>query len=139
MGSDCQDLKGNLNSWDKKKFISEVSAYMRKVGNTNQDEISILILAENIDTFVTCTREIEKNGLIVIHSNGVAGKNHHFEIRDKSLSKIITLMSELGLTPKRRKASPSPRDDDWDAFLKGPSYYAKYKESKKLVKASEFI
>lgn len=123
------DLCGSLNFWNKGEFIEKVSNYLKQVNKTNQDEISILMLAENIDTFVACTRDIEKNGLIVIHSNGVAGKNHHFEIRDKSLSKIIALMSELGLTPKRRKPLPSPKDKDWDAFLKGPAYYAEYKAS----------
>ena len=132
MMNEYLDLSHNLDSWNKGKFVKEVSDYLSQVGNTNQDEISIFMLAENIDTFIACTRDIAKNGLIVTHSNGVMGKNHHFEIRDKSLSKIITLMSELGLTPRRRKPLPNPKDKDWDAFLKGPAYYAEYKSSQKL-------
>lgn len=132
MMNEYLDFTRDLNCWNKEMFIQEVSQYLNKVGNTSQDEISILMLAENIETFITCTQDIQKNGLVVVHSNGVAGKNHHFEIRDKSLSKIITLMSELGLTPRRRKPLPSSKDKDWDAFLKGPTYYAEYKASQNL-------
>ncbi len=39
----------SLNDWDKHKFIQETTEFLSKVGNTNQDNLSVLMLAENIE------------------------------------------------------------------------------------------
>ncbi len=122
-------FENDIASWDKVEFIKEVSVYLEKINNTSQDKAMVLMLAEAIDTFVVATAELNKQGLVVVHSNGVSGKNHYFEIRDKALSKIVILMTELGLTPKRRKPFPSKREEVLDAFMKGPTYFAEFKAS----------
>jgi phage terminase small subunit len=78
------------------------------------------MLAEVLETFVTCCKEIAANGLVVTHHNGVTGKNHHVDIRDKAITKAVLLMNELGLTPKSRfplKPKPNP---EFERFMRGP-------------------
>ena len=88
---------------------------------TYQDQHLIGMLAESIETYVACTKDIRLNGLVVVHKNGVTGKNHHVEIRDKALARNLQIMNELGLTPKtREKPEPKP-SAEMIAFLLGPS------------------
>lgn len=110
------------NTWDKYTFINEVSEFMWEAyeNTTEQDQHALAMLAEVLETFVMCCKDIGKNGLVVTHHNGVTGKNHHVEIRDKTISRAVLLMNELGLTPKGRfpmKPSPSPQ---FQRFIQGP-------------------
>lgn len=110
------------NSWDKYVFINEASKFMWEAygNNTEQDQHALAMLAEVLETFVICCKDIAKNGLVVTHHNGVTGKNHHVEIRDKAIAKSVLLMNELGLTPKGRlplKPAPSLK---FQKFLSGP-------------------
>ena len=111
-----------INSWDRIKFTLEVCDYLSQFDDTGIDRHAVGLLAEAIDTFVHCTKDIRINGFIFVHPNGVIGKNHHVEIRDKALAKSLALMSELGLTPKRRKPIPPPRDPAFEKWLKGPGW-----------------
>lgn len=110
------------DSWDKHLFIQEASQYLWDAfGNTTeQDKHALAMLAEVLETFVTCCKDIAINGLVVIHHNGVTGKNHHVDIRDKAITKAVLLMNELGLTPKSRfplKPKPNP---EFERFMRGP-------------------
>jgi P27 family predicted phage terminase small subunit len=114
-------------TWDKYAFIEEASQYLWDAygSSTEQDKHALAMLAEVLETFVTCCQEIAKNGLVVIHHNGVTGKNHHVDIRDKSITKAVMLMNELGLTPKSRfpiKPKPNP---ELERFMRGPVGWAK--------------
>jgi len=53
---------------------------------TNQDKQAVGMLAESVETFILCTKDIRQNGMVITHKNGVLGKNHHVDIRDKSLN-----------------------------------------------------
>lgn len=112
--------------WDKSAFIQEASQYLWDAyGNTTeQDKHALAMLAEVLETFVTCCKDITKNGLVVIHHNGVTGKNHHVDIRDKSITKAVLLMNELGLTPKSRLSLKSKRDQESGKFIIGPLEWA---------------
>ncbi len=110
------------NTWDKYVFIDEASQFMWDAyeNTTEQDQHALAMLAEVLETFVMCCKDIAKNGLVVTHHNGVTGKNHHVEIRDKAIARAVLLMNELGLTPKGRfplKPSPSPY---FQKFMQGP-------------------
>jgi len=114
-------------TWDKFAFIEEASQYLWDAygSSTEQDKHALAMLAEVLETFVTCCQEITKNGLVVIHHNGVTGKNHHVDIRDKAITKAVMLMNELGLTPKSRfpiKPKPNP---EFERFMRGPIGWAK--------------
>ena len=114
-------------TWDKYAFIEEASQYLWDAygSSTEQDKHALAMLAEVLETFVTCCQEIAKHGLVVIHHNGVTGKNHHVDIRDKAITKAVMLMNELGLTPKSRfpiKPKPNP---EFEKFMRGPIAWAK--------------
>ena len=114
------DWQNDIDSWDKARFISETSTYLHDMFDSHQDQHLIGMLAESIETYVACTKDIRLNGLVVIHKNGVTGKNHHVEIRDKALARSLQIMNELGLTPKtREKPKPKP-SAEMIAFLLGP-------------------
>lgn len=109
-----------IDDWNRDLFTQEICEYLEKFDETKLDRHAVGLLAESIDTFVRCTLEIRANGFVVVHHNGVKGKNHHVEIRDKALARSLSLMSELGLTPRRRRPTPQPRDPDFESWLKGP-------------------
>jgi len=109
-------------TWDKFTFIDEASQYLWDAygSSTEQDKHALAMLAEVLETFVSCCKEITANGLVVTHHNGVTGKNHHVDIRDKAITKAVLLMNELGLTPKSRfplKPKPNP---EFEKFMRGP-------------------
>lgn len=112
----------NIEAWDKEKFIIETSKFLWEAYGIgcNQDRHTLAILANLIDTIIICTNEINKHGLVITHKNGVTGKNHHIDIRDKAISKAIVLMTEIGLTPKSRLAYNPPMSDAIKDFLAGP-------------------
>ena len=115
------DWQNDIDSWDKAHFISETSTYLHDMFDSYQDQHLIGMLAESIETYVACTKDIRLNGLVVVHKNGVTGKNHHVEIRDKALARSLQIMNELGLTPKtREKPEPKP-SAEMIAFLLGPA------------------
>ncbi len=112
----------DTSKWDKFRFIEETSSYLWEAygSTTEQDKHALAMLAETSETFVVCCEDIKKNGLIITHHNGVLGKNHHVEIRDKSIAKIVLLMNELGLTPKSRFPFMHKGDPEIDQLLLGP-------------------
>ena len=105
-------------NWDKGLFINTISQLLESE-KLEQDKLTILMLAESVETFIKCNEEIRINGLVVVHSNGVQGKNHHLEIRDKAIYRSLQLMTELKLTPKYRKPPPEKISPELEAFLKG--------------------
>lgn len=110
--------------WDKDKFIEETSAFLFDVygiGN-EQDKHVLSMLADHIDTYIHCTRNIRKNTLIVRYNNGsTPGPNPLISIRNKTTTLIIQLMNELGLTPRGRLASNKVEDESPIAkLMRGP-------------------
>jgi len=111
-----------IDCWNRDQFVLEICDYLDNFDPTKLDRHAVGLLAELIDTFVQCTLDIRKNGFVFIHPNGVVGKNHHVDIRDKAASRSLTLMSELGLTPRRRQPIPPPRNPAFEEWLKGPNW-----------------
>lgn len=114
----------NPNTWDKYQFIQEASDFIWNAygHSTDQDKHSLAMLAEMLETFVVCCKDIAKNGLVVTHHNGVTGKNHHVDIRDKAVTKAVLLMNELGLTPKGRFPFKPKPDPEFEKFMRGPKW-----------------
>lgn len=112
----------NPQNWNKQKFITETSNFLweaYEIGS-NQDKHALAILASLLETIVISNIDIEKNGLVVTHSNGVTGKNHHVDIRDKAITRAVLLMNELGLTPKGRLPVVQKMSPQIAALLAGP-------------------
>lgn len=114
----------NPEAWDKKKFIEETSEFLFSVygiGN-DQDKHTLAMLADHIDLYIKCTRGIAKNGVITQFNNGqTVGPNPYIPIRNKTMTIIIQLMNELGLTPRSRlSAGKMEEESPLAQFLKGP-------------------
>ena len=114
----------NPDAWDRTRFIEETADFLFEVygiGN-EQDRHTLAMLADHIDTYVLCVKALREEGLVADYNDGkTIGPNPHIAIRNKTLSLIIQLMNELGLTPRSRLASPKPNEDTAVAkFLKGP-------------------
>ena len=116
------DWVADPNAWNKYAFIDSASKFMWDAyGNTTeQDQHALAMLAEILETFVMCCKDIAKNGLIVTHHNGVTGKNHHVEIRDKAIARSVLLMNELGLTPRGRFPLKQKYSPEFQKFMEGP-------------------
>jgi len=112
----------NPETWDKYTFINDASEYLWEAyeSSTEQDQHALAMLAEVLETFVVCCKDISENGLVITHHNGVKGKNHHVDIRDKSITKAILLMTELGLTPKSRFPIKPKLNPEYEKLLRGP-------------------
>ena len=114
----------NPEAWDKNKFIEETSEFLYNVygiGN-DQDKHTLAMLADHIDVYVKCTAAIKAGGIISKFNDGkTVGPNPYLSVRNKTMTLIIQLMNELGLTPRSRLSAGKTEDDSPVAqFLKGP-------------------
>ena len=114
----------NPEAWDKSKFIEETSEFLYSVygiGN-DQDKHTLAMLADHIELYIQCTEGIARDGIIAQFNNGLTiGPNPHISIRNKTMTLILQLMNELGLTPRGRLSSGKIGDESPVAhFLKGP-------------------
>ena len=114
----------NPDAWDRSRFVEETADFLFDVYGigSEQDRHALAMLADHIDTYVLCVKALRQEGLVTEYNEGkTIGANPHIAIRNKTLSLVIQLMNELGLTPKSRLASPKPNEDSAVAkFLKGP-------------------
>lgn len=114
----------NPDAWDKAKFIEETANFLYDVygiGN-DQDKHTLAMLADHIDLYVKCTKGIQKNGVVTTFNNGqTVGPNPYIGIRNKTMTLIIQLMNELGLTPRSRLSAGKTEEESPIAqFLRGP-------------------
>ena len=114
----------NYDKWDKTEFINETADFLFDVygiGN-NQDKHTLAMLANEIDVYVECCKNINNHNIVIQHNNGATmGSNPYLIERGKSLKNIIQLMNELGLTPRGRLSINKPKEDSSiSKFLKGP-------------------
>ena len=114
----------NHDAWNKSTFINETSEFLYSVygiGN-DQDKHALGMLADHIDLYVKCSKGIDKNGVVTTFNNGqTIGPNPYIGIRNKTMSLIIQLMNELGLTPRSRLASNKLENDSpMSKLMRGP-------------------
>lgn len=114
----------NPEAWNKEVFVRETANFLFDVygiGN-EQDKHTLAMLAEHIDLYIKCTRGINKNGIVTTFNDGkTIGPNPYIGIRNKTMTLIIQLMNELGLTPRSRLSAGKVENDSPVAqFLRGP-------------------
>jgi P27 family predicted phage terminase small subunit len=113
----------NFDAWNKAQFIDETSQFLYEVygiGN-NQDKHALAMLADHIDTYINCTKGILANGITVTLDNSMIVVNPYVNVRHKTMTLILQLMNELGLTPRSRLASGKVESESEVAiFMRGP-------------------
>jgi P27 family predicted phage terminase small subunit len=114
----------NPDSWNRDVFLQETADFLWEVygiGN-DQDKHALAMLADNIETYIKCVRGIRKNGIVTTFNNGqTVGPNPYISIKQKTLTQIIQLMNELGLTPRGRlSAGKQEADSPIAKLLRGP-------------------
>ena len=99
------DWLTNPNDWDKDDFVADIVKFIEQTQGSNAYPNLVLIglLANQIDIYVQCAREMSKTGLVEFYNKGAtSGPSLHFSMADKALNRILQLMKELGLTPSHR-------------------------------------
>ena len=118
------DWLDNPDAWNRDTFLQETSDFLWEVYNigNDQDKHALAMLADNIELYVKCMKGIRKNGIISSFNNGQTfGANPYVGIKQKTLTQIIQLMNELGLTPRGRlSAGKVEADSPISKLLRGP-------------------
>ena len=114
----------NPTRWNKSVFIDETSEFLFDVYGigSDQDQHTLAMLADHIELYVKCNKGIKKNGVVVQFNNGqTTGPNPFTNVRNKTMTLIIQLMNELGLTPRSRLSAGKIEENSAVAqFLRGP-------------------
>lgn len=114
----------NPAGYNKIQFVKETADFLFEVYGigSDQDKHTLSMLADQIDIFCKCSIAIEAEGLVAEYNNGqTRAANPYLQIKQKTLSLVLQLMNELGLTPRTRLASGKlDGDDDVAQLLRGP-------------------
>jgi P27 family predicted phage terminase small subunit len=118
------DWLDDPDAWDKAKFIEETANFLYDVygiGN-DQDKHTLAMLADHIETYIQCNKALKKTGIVSKFNDGkTIGPNPYLTVRNKTMTLIIQIMNELGLTPRSRLSAGKTEEDSPVAqFLKGP-------------------
>lgn len=114
------------DDWDEKRFISETSEFLWETYNigSEQHRHILQMLADQMTIYIRCKKGIKQNGIVTTFNNGkTVGANPYVSVMKESLTKIIALMNELGLTPKSqfdRKGTSS--DTSYSNLLGGVKF-----------------
>jgi P27 family predicted phage terminase small subunit len=113
----------DYKAWDKDAFVNETAEFMFSVYGigSEQDRHTLAMLADHIDTYIECNKFIAEQGLVVEYNEGkTIGANPYVTIRKQTLSLILQLMNEMGLTARSRFSKTKVEDDSPAAkFLRG--------------------
>ena len=112
----------NPDAWNKVTFVEETAEYLELVYGigSRQDRHILAMLADYIDMYIDCSKNIAIEGLISITNDGkTVGQSPYVAIRKDSLMRIINLMNELGLTPRSRLQSGKNDAAPMSKFLAG--------------------
>jgi len=109
--------------FSKQRFVEETAQYLYDVYGigTDQDRHTLMMLADQLQTYIDARAQQEKHPLVVKINNGkTLAPNPYISLANKAMDNCIKLMNELGLTPKSRLAANKLEDASPLAdFLKG--------------------
>lgn len=104
-----------------KDYLPEVQAAMwavhsylqKKFGNINDEWImSLMMLADNLQMFIECRKQIKEQGLLISNRFGVLEKNPLIKVQNDSQIQIVKLLNEFALTPKSAEKIKEVEEDD---------------------------
>ena len=110
-------------TWDREKFAREVKdALVAAYGmDVDFDTHLVSMLTDQMDTYVKACSALMTEDMIEYANNGSRMANPNQKVRDTALSRIMQLLTMLGLVPSGRpKRSNAPTEID--ELLAGPQY-----------------
>lgn len=112
------------NSWNPGKFIEETAEFLYQTQGINEeiDQHLMAMLATEMETYIKCSAEMKKSGLLQVYNNGMTtGPSVHFGIAEKTIGNILRLMKELCLLPRGRPGNGKPTSKEMLEFFAGPN------------------
>lgn len=86
-----------------RKHWRRLARLLNQAGIISQiDGLSLRLLAESVDLYLTATAKITANTLVVKTVNGNAVQNPYLPIRNRAWEQIVKLAGNFGLTPADR-------------------------------------
>jgi len=116
----------NPDSWDQEKFIETTSKYLFDLYGigSEQDQHVLGMLADHMTTYIECVKGIKLTGVISKYNGGkTLGPSPHVSLRDKVTPRIISLMNELGLTPRGRLQGNATDNIALGELMMGPDNF----------------
>lgn len=108
----------------KERFVSETADYLYEVYGigSEQDRHTLLMLADQLETYIQARAQQEKHPLVVkINDGKTLAPNPYIAVANEAMKNCVKLMNELGLTPRSRLASPKAQESSAvSKFLRGP-------------------
>lgn len=104
-----------------KEYSIEVQNYMwtvhsylnKKFGSINDEWImSLMMLADNLEMFVQCRKQIKETGLMITNRFNVLEKNPLIKVQNDAQIQIVKLLNEFALTPKSAEKIETKEEDD---------------------------
>lgn len=104
-----------------KEYSIEVQNYMwavhsylnKKFGNINDEWImTLMMLADNLEMFIQCRKQIKETGLLITNRFGVLEKNSLIKVQNDAQIQIVKLLNEFALTPKSAEKIKEVEEDD---------------------------
>lgn len=110
--------------FSKQRFVEETAQYLYEVYGigTEQDRHTLMMLADQLQTYIDARAQQDKHPLVVKINNGkTLAPNPFISVANEAMKNCIKIMNELGLTPKSRLAAGKMEDESpLMQFLKGP-------------------
>ena len=120
----------NPKDWNEDRFIKDTAEYLYNVYGigSEQDSHVLAMLANQITTYIECQKQIlsQNNAPIITYNNGkTVGANPYINLRNNTLVRVISLMNELGLTPRSRLqgSTAGSEESGLGALMAGPDNY----------------
>ena len=116
------DWLENPDAWNASRFIKETADFMYEIYgiDADQDKHLLAMLADQISIYVEAKKGIARDGIVAEFNGGkTMGASPYFAVMKEALNKIVTLMNELGLTPKGRMGKTSTNTTSYDDLLGG--------------------
>jgi len=112
-------------AFTRERFVKDTADYLFEVYGigSEQDQHALLMLADQMQIYVHARALVDKHPLVIkINAGATPAPNPYIAIADRAMHNAISLMNELGLTPKSRlTASKVDEVSPYAELLKGYS------------------
>lgn len=101
-------------SIEVQNYMWAVHSYLQKKFGTINDEwiMTLMMLADNLEVFIQCRKQIKETGLMIINRFNVLEKNPLIKVQNDAQIQIVKLLNEFALTPKSAEKIKEVEEDD---------------------------